>query len=158
MSLGRCRSGPRTIGETVDHHPQINILDTHVWLWLMEGDPRIEAELVERFEKLAISGRLYVAAPSLWEVASLEAAGRIRFAVPVTTWLTEALETPGLNLLTLNPETAAESARLPGEFAGDAVDRILIAAARTRTGRIYTADPDILTYAERGYVDAVRAG
>lgn len=137
---------------------RIDILDTHVWLWLMEGDPRLGEVQVDELERAASVGELCVTTLSLWEVAEYEAAGRVRLVVPVETWLREALDTPGLNLIDIDEAIATESSRLPGEFAGDAVDRMLVASARTRGGRIYTADPTILEYAEAGHVEAVRVG
>ncbi len=142
----------------MDQHAHLNILDTHVWLWLMEGDPRLADAVVDELEQSASMGTLSVLTLSLWEVAMFEAAGRIRFLVPVDTWLSEALETPGLNLLEIDATMAAESVRLPEDFDGDAVDRLLVSAARTRNGVLYTADPAIIAYGERGWghVHAVR--
>ncbi len=124
----------------------------------MEGDPRLEADVVNALEYAASLGALTVSAVSLWEVATLEAAGRVRFLVPVSAWLEEALATPGLSVLNVDPHIAAESASLPDAFSGDAVDRILVASARVRHGRLYTADPVIAAYAERGYVDVRTVG
>ena len=122
----------------------------------MEGDSRLDGRTVAELERAASDGSLFVSTLSLWEVATLESLGRVRFAVPVETWLHEALDTPGLNLLPVDAGTAADSVRLPGAFTGDPVDRLLVAAARSHRGRLYTADPVILAYASAGYVDAVR--
>lgn len=120
----------------------------------MEGVPRLGEEVVSELERAAVEGRLYVSAASLWEVASLVAMGAVRLVVPVRTWLEDALATPGLTLLPIDPECAAEAAHLPGEFVGDTVDRLLVAAARTSGGLLYTADPTLLAYADEGHVVA----
>jgi PIN domain nuclease of toxin-antitoxin system len=137
----------------MDRQPQPTILDTAVWLRLMEGDPGLSDQIVDAIEHSASMGTLYVATLSLWEIAMLEAIGRVRFTVPVDTWLAEAIETPGLNLLEVDVRIAAESARLPGPFDGDAIDRMLIGAARTRGGCLYTSDPAIIAYGRLGYAD-----
>lgn len=137
----------------MDRQPHLSILDTPVWLRLMEGDPGLGGEIVDAIERSAALGSLYVATLSLWEVAILEAVGRIRFTVPVDIWLADAIETPGLNLLEIDVRIAAESARLPGPFDGDAVDRMLVGAARSRSGCLYTSDPAIIAYGRLGYVD-----
>jgi len=124
----------------------------------MEGDTRINPALAGELEDAASAGSLFVSTLSLWEVAALESLGRVRFAVPIETWFEEALGIPGLNLLDVDSRTAAESARLPGLFDGDPVDRLLVAAARTHGGRIYTADERILAYGRSGYVVAVPLG
>lgn len=136
----------------MDRQAQISILDTHVWLWLMEGDPGIGAEVIGALEHAASVGLLYVTSLSLWEIAMLERAGRVRFTVPVETWLEEALETPGLNLMQIDAQVAAESVRLPGEFPGDPVDALLVAAVRTHGGTLYTADPVLASYASTGAI------
>lgn len=147
--------GLEACGEAMDRRRNLNILDTHVWLWLMEGDPRIGDHTVTALEAAAASGALYVATLSLWEIAMYEAAGRLRFSVPVDVWLAEAIATPGLSLLEIDVRIAAESARLPGSFKGDLGDRLLVSAARTQGGTIYTADPVILEYGEAGFVETV---
>ena len=133
------------------------ILDTHVWLWLMEGDSRLSGALVDELEELATIGRLYVSSVSLWEVAHLERNGRIHFTVPVDALLEEALSTPGLNVYAIDGSVAAESARLPGEFAGDPVDRIIVASARVLSGALVTADPAMHAYGRAGHVRIVAA-
>lgn len=132
---------------------RIAILDTHVWLWLMEGDPRLAGSLSDALEGAAAAGALCVVTLSLWEVAALEALHRVQLRVPVGAWLTDALATPGLSLIEIDPVIAAESVRLPGAFTGDPVDRLIVAAARTHAGRLYTADPDIIAYGAAGHVD-----
>ncbi len=119
----------------------------------MDGDPGLGDQTVDAIELSAAMGALYVATLSLWEVAMLATLGRVRLTVPVETWLAEAIETPGLNLLEIDVSIAAESARLPGPFDGDAVDRMLISAVRTRGGCLYTSDPAIIAYGRLGYVD-----
>jgi PIN domain nuclease of toxin-antitoxin system len=125
----------------------------------MEGDPRLEHEVVSALELSASVGALFVSTLSLWEVATLASAGRVRFSVPVETWLEEALQTPGLNVMDVDARVAAESTSLPDDFRGDPVDRILVASARVHGGHLYTADPSIISYAERGFlsVRSVRA-
>ena len=129
------------------------ILDTHSWIWLLNGDETISGSVfVDEAEAASVAGRLYVCSISIAEVALLASAGRIRLVVPVTTWLREALETPGLQILDIDIDTATEGAKLPGEFPGDAADRLIVAATRLAGGRLATADSALKKYAEDGYV------
>jgi PIN domain nuclease of toxin-antitoxin system len=129
------------------------ILDTHSWILLLEGDPDLsDTAFVTRAEEASAAGELYVSAISIAEVALLAAAGRVRFVVPVTTWLQEALETPGLQTVDLDVGVAAEGATLPGEFPGDAADRIIVATARLLGGTLATADRALEEYGAAGYV------
>ncbi len=106
-------------------------------------------------EAASISGRLYVCSISIAEVALLASAGRVRLVVPVTAWLQEAIETPGLQIIEIDIGIAAEGAGLPGEFPGDTADRLIVAATRLIGGRLATADPVLKRYGEEGYLSVL---
>ena len=118
----------------------------------MEGTPAIPTAARKIIEQAAATGQLWVSAISTWEVAMLAAKGRVVFSLDVQTWMTQALEVPGLRLVPLSPEIGVASASLPGNFHGDPADRILVATARALTARLATADRAILAYGRRGHV------
>ncbi len=134
----------------------IRILDTHVWVWLMDGDSVLSPQVVGELEDAAEAGLLYVSAASLWEIAAMERLGRIRLSVPIDAWLRDATSTPGLVVHPIDGDVAVDGARLPGAFPGDPVDRIIVATARTLGGALVTADPRLHEYAQSGHV-ALRA-
>ena len=55
------------------------VLDTHVWVWLLEGTTSLKPAIRRRIEASAREGGLLVSAISVWEVAMLEAKGRLTF-------------------------------------------------------------------------------
>ena len=129
----------------------LTVLDTHVWIWMVEGNrAELAAPAIEAIERAAKAGAVRVSAISVWEVAMLETKGRISLSRPVDDWVDAALHVPGLRLLPLSPEIAIESTRLPGEPSGDPADRILIASARHLGGQLATRDREILDYSEGG--------
>ena len=129
------------------------VLDTHSWIWLLNGEESIGgSRFVAEAEAASVAGRLYICSISISEVALLASAGRVRLVVPVTTWLQEALETPGLQVIDIDIGIAAESAGLPGDFPGDTADRMIVAATRLIGGRLATADAALKQYGEAGYV------
>ena len=129
------------------------ILDTHVWVWVMEGDrTALSAPAVEEIEAASRDGRLLISAISVWEVSKLEAKGRISLSIPLDAWVHAALRAPGSRLLDLTPRIAMESTRLPSEPPGDPADRILMAGARIECARLVTCDRDILEYAGEGHL------
>lgn len=137
--------------------PEPIVLDTHMWIWLMEGDTRLSASsLVSSLERTAAAGELYISAVSVWEVSMFEAAGRVRFTIPCVTWLSEALATPGLRMVPLSAPVAIDSARLPGSFDGDPADRIIVATARALGASLATADEYLLGYGDAGFVRVAR--
>lgn len=136
------------------------VLDTHVWLWLVNGEERLKKNnhfLLSKIEHAAEKTNLLVSAISVWEIALLEAKKRVRFEVDCLTWVKKALSVFGIQLLPLSPEIAVESTRLPGTFHGDPADRILVASARVLNADLVTADEKIQTYSRKGWVSVLKA-
>ncbi len=129
----------------------VTVLDTHVWIWMVEGDrASLSAPAIEAIERAARGGAVRVSAISVWEVAMLEAKGRISLSRPVDDWVHAALHVPGVRLLPLSPGIVIESTRLPGAPHGDPADRVLMASARHLGGQLATCDRDMLEYSEGG--------
>ena len=133
------------------------LLDTHVWVWLMLGDNRLGNTTLRMLAKAVPDGRLRVSVISVWEVAMLEAKGRLTLAADCESWVREALAAPGIRLAELTPHIAISSTRLPGTFHGDPADRMLVATARESGATLVTADESVLQYGSEGYVHVVRA-
>ncbi len=96
-----------------------------------------------RVSEAAGRGEAWVSVISVWEVALLEAKGRIGLTLPLSEWVTRALAPP-LKLAPLTPEIAIESSRLPPPFHNDPADRILMATARLEGLTLVTRDGRIL--------------
>lgn len=134
------------------------VLDTHVWLWVIKGDrTRLAASAISAVEAARRRGQILISAISVWEIAMLEAKGRISLIRLLEDWVRAALRAPGSRLLELTPEIAIESTRLPGAPHGDPADRILIARARRVSGRLATCDSNILSYAQAGHLAVLDA-
>jgi PIN domain nuclease of toxin-antitoxin system len=129
------------------------VLDTHVFIWLMNGEEKLRlSPVLKTLEQSVRSNGVSISAISVWEVAMLEAEGKIAFTVPCLDWIHSALNGAGISLIPLTPEIAVESTRLPGEFLGDAADRIIVAAARKLEAILVTSDEAILNYGRLGFV------
>jgi PIN domain nuclease of toxin-antitoxin system len=132
------------------------VVDTHVWIWVVEGDrTALSAAAIEAIQGAARGGGVRVSAISVWEVAMLEAKGRISLSRPVSDWVHAALHAPGVRLLPLSPEIAIGSTRLPGSPQGDPADRILMASARHLGGQLATCDREILSYSAGGHLNVL---
>ena len=135
------------------------LLDTHVWIWLMEAVPgRLGPATRALVDRVAVRNGLRVSAMSTWEVAMLESRGRVSLTLDCRAWMRRSLAAPGLQLQALTPDIAIESTRLPGDPGDDPVDRILIATARLTGSTLATRDQRILDYAATGRLRAVAAG
>jgi PIN domain nuclease of toxin-antitoxin system len=124
----------------------------------MEGTAaELSAAAIEAIEKASDAGAVRVAAISVWEVAMLEARGRLSLALEIDEWVRQALAAPGIQWVPLSPEIAVDSARLPGDPAGDPADRMLMATARRIGASLVTRDERILEYARSGHLSVVDA-
>lgn len=134
------------------------LLDTHIWIWYVEGERAEIARRVDsQVESAVQKGSLLVSAISVWELALLEAGRRIDLSVEVRTWVTRALGFPGIRLKGISPSVAIESTRLPGSLHRDPADRMIIATARLLGAALVTRDERILEYARQGHVRVVDA-
>lgn len=121
------------------------ILDTHIWIWHVQGDKRLtkdRQELIYEHE----SDEIGVCAISLWEVAKAVELNRLALSIPVEDWFVVGMNQPGTVLLPLTPNIAVESTQLPGNFHKDPFDQLIVAAARIYDVPLITQDSDILAY------------
>ena len=121
------------------------LLDTHIWIWWVHGDARLDARLANHLGQAESQG-LGVSVISCWEVAKLVEHSRLELPCPVPEWFEQALNYPGVRLLELTPAIAFESTCLPGNFHRDPADQIIVATARSHNIPLATADAKIIAY------------
>ena len=121
------------------------ILDTHIWIWWVQDGSVLSASARTLLECSEATG-IGVSAISCWEVAKLVELRKLSLPCPVLEWLRQALAYPGVRLLELSPQIAAESAQLPGSFHRDPADQIIVATARVFDVPLVTVDAKILAY------------
>jgi PIN domain nuclease of toxin-antitoxin system len=126
------------------------LLDTHVWVW---GAADEESRLGRRTRRLlGQAGRrhqLRLSPASIFELAALHTAGRIRLARPVEQWIRESIEHGGLRLAELTTSIAVDGGSIPSAALPDPIDRLLVATARALDAPLVTRDRRILEYAAR---------
>lgn len=121
------------------------LLDTHVWIWWVHGEPELR-EASRKFIEEHESDGIGLSVISCWEVAKLVERGRLSLPVSLGRWMDLALAYPGIRLLGLTPQIAVESTSLPGQFHRDPTDQIVVATARVHNVPLVTADKLILEY------------
>ena len=121
------------------------LLDTHIWVWWVHGDTRLTSA-----QKEAITANerdiLGVSAISCWEVAKLVEYKRLELPCPLEAWFEQSLGYPGVRLLELTPEIAAESCSLRVAFHRDPADQIIAATAIVHGCLLATSDKKLLAY------------
>jgi PIN domain nuclease of toxin-antitoxin system len=75
--------------------PEPLLIDTHIWLWLMEGGAQLNLTQRQTINDAATEGRLRLSVISIWEIALLASRHRIALSKPVETWIDESLIAPG---------------------------------------------------------------
>ncbi len=133
------------------------LLDTHVLIWLMGGEPRLGTAARAAVREAGAQQALRVSAITPWEVALLASKNRIQLHWDVMDWVQDALSTPGMSLVPLEPEIAVASTRLPFEMHGDPAYRILVATARRLGAALVTADEALLGLAAGGHLRVMDA-
>jgi PIN domain nuclease of toxin-antitoxin system len=132
------------------------LIDTHVWLWLAQGNDRLwDTPGYRAILQAKDSGGIFVSIISVWEIGLLASKGRILVRQDYRRWIERALKEPDLRLQTMTPGIALESSALPGGFPSDPADRILVATARELNIPLATADARILAYANGGHVRVI---
>jgi PIN domain nuclease of toxin-antitoxin system len=133
------------------------LLDTHIWLWFVEGDRRLSRRARQAVDRAAEAGKLRLSVLSVWEIGMLEANGRLVLNLDCMEWVRTALRLSRVVLAPFTPEIAVESTRLPGDFHADPADQLIVATCRALSATLVTQDGLILRYA-RGHHVSVLAG
>lgn len=120
------------------------ILDTHIWIWWADNNPRLTQQHREWIQQYQSQG-LAVSIISCWEVAKLVENNRLALSLAVDEWLTAALAYPGVQLLNLTIPIIVESTKLTG-FHRDPADQLIVATAKIYGCPLLTADAKILAY------------
>ncbi len=115
------------------------LLDTHVLLWWLFGDPRLTSAMREAIVDPAST--VLVSAVTAWEMAIKAAAGKL--AVPDR--LAQQLQHEGFDALPVTVEDGLAAGALPRHHS-DPFDRMLIAQAARRRLVVVTADRRFAEY------------
>lgn len=137
-------------------HSQL-LLDTHVLLWLIDGNPLLGKLAVKAIDSTSREDRLLMSAITAWEIGMLARKKRITLHRDTLEWVYAALALPGIRLAPLAVEIAVGSNELPFEMHADPADRILVATARHLGATLVTADQALLDLSKKGHFAAIDA-
>ena len=134
------------------------LLDTHVWIWFVEGvSDELSPACVREIESARFAAGVHVSAISVREASYAAAHGRLRLSRPFQSWLSAALEPLQLMPLPLDAATAALSSALPGELHRDPGDQMIVATAMVHGLTLVTRDRRILEHARHGHLHVMDA-
>jgi PIN domain nuclease of toxin-antitoxin system len=124
------------------------LLDTHVWVWSLNGDtrrvgPRSRLLLLKAEAREAIR----VSPVTIFELSALHTSGRLRLARPLEQWVGDSLGAAGVRVAELTSSVAVDAGSIPRTALADPLDRLLVSTARHLDAVFVTADRRILKYA-----------
>jgi PIN domain nuclease of toxin-antitoxin system len=122
----------------------VPVLDTHIWIWWLHGDPRLSSPVRAALDGLPTDRRPIVSDISLWEVAMLVALGRLQFGRSLESWLQLATNPRTVKVWPITASIAAEVAKLPDTFPRDPADRLIVATSRNRGAPLLTHDQRVI--------------
>ncbi len=121
------------------------VLDTHIWIWWVQGDSRLTSAYRNYIQANESSG-LGVSIISCWEIAKLIEIGKLTLPLPVEEWINHSVVYPEIRLIELTPRIAVEATQLPGGFHRDPADQLIVATARVYDCPLVTMDSKIRQY------------
>jgi PIN domain nuclease of toxin-antitoxin system len=136
------------------------LLDTCAVIWLANGDP-LRRQATEAIVAAGLAEGVLVSPVSAWEVGLLaRPRGRnhtsLQFLPDPKTWFARMMAGPGIRPAPFTPDIAIDASHLPGDVHGDPADQMIVATARQLGVPVVTRDAQILAYARRGHVAAIR--
>ena len=119
------------------------LVDTHVFLWWVEGDrvlpAKVRAALANQENECLIS------MVSAWELAIKASLGKLKLALPVKRFIVENVAANGFRMLDIGIAHVGRVETLVSHH-GDPFDRLLIAQALEEDLPVVTADPIFRKY------------
>jgi PIN domain nuclease of toxin-antitoxin system len=123
------------------------LLDTHIALWLDNGDKRLRSTTLSLIEGCwRNGGTVLISAVTAWEIALLVDNGRIDLDRPVEAWFERFVDRPGIEAVPLSHHAALRAYRLHHLRQRDPADRLLIATAIELACPLVTYDAHIVQF------------
>ena len=127
--------------------PRYLLLDTHVWIWLINGSPEIDhKQYLNTVQQYARKDAVRISAISIWELAMLVSKKRLSLSKDVSLWVKESLKVNGLAVEALSTDILLESAQMDDSAHGDPADRMILVTAKHIKAAIMTADGQMIEY------------
>lgn len=113
------------------------LLDTHVFLWFILGDPRMGPSARKIIE--SPDNDCYLSIASIWEAAIKVSIGKLPLGHPFESYISCKLAENGISILPISIAHAARMTALPFHHR-DPFDRLLVAQAMTESMVIVSSD------------------
>jgi PIN domain nuclease of toxin-antitoxin system len=119
------------------------LLDTHIWLWWLLGNPNLSAGDIISLDQLASEKKIAISWATIWETEMLERKNRITLEPDAETWIRQAVNPEYLTVLAADTEVVLAQRELPASFHTDPADRLITATALLTEYPLATRDQRI---------------
>lgn len=126
------------------------LLDTHAFLWFIDGNPKLPEYVRRLIEDIANEPSLSVA--SLWEMSIKNSLGRLKLPCPFTKLVAEQVHGNAIKLLHIAPEHL-DVLRTLSFYHKDPFDRLIIAQSLSEDMPILSSEKTFDEYAVRRFWD-----
>jgi PIN domain nuclease of toxin-antitoxin system len=124
---------------------EIIVLDTHIWLWLINANfEQFPSSWLTQFES---ADRIGVSPLSCYEIALAQKRGRLQLTCTAEEWFQGALAPAKIELFPITVEIAARSVELT-PIHEDPFDRLIIATALEYGAKLASVDSLFSKYPE----------
>ena len=120
------------------------VLDTHVLVWAAADERKLGRKARALINRLWDGGAVAVCAMTFWEIALLQAKGRIRLPTNTGDWRAQRLAA-GLVELPVDGAIGIHAVELRG-LPDDPADRLIVATALAQRAALMTADDKLLSW------------
>lgn len=117
------------------------LMDTHVFLWFVNGDTKLAKEMLQAIET---EEKVWVSVISFWELAIKSSLGKLTLPCPVSQ-LMEDCAKMNLSILPIKAQHLEQLEHLPW-IHRDPFDRLLICQAQAEGLKLATVDENIRQY------------
>ena len=131
-------------------NPQYLLLDTHVWIWLINGSGEIKNKnYLQIIEQYSRKDHVRISAISIWELGMLVAKKRLTLSKDVSLWVKESLKASSLAVESLSADILLESTQMDDSAHGDPADRMILTTAKHIKAAVMTADTQMIEYCKQ---------
>ena len=117
------------------------LMDTHVFLWFVNGDTKLAKEMLQAIET---EEKVWVSVISFWELAIKSSLGKLTLPCPVSQLMKDCAKM-NLSILPIKAQHLEQLEHLPW-IHRDPFDRLLICQAQAEGLKLATVDENIRQY------------
>ena len=115
------------------------LLDGATWLKFILGNTTLPTNIRDSIEESCSKGKVYVSVASIWQVSQYISQGVLDINKPTKTWLEEAINASGVQVIDIDTDVILEESRLPSSFQTlPWHERMLVASAKILGAKLLT--------------------